>query len=64
MTAVPGPGDLSWPGYPARSDTSFKVTPKGSAFPDGLNGFYLNVAGNYINLSLGDHSDPGILTRR
>jgi hypothetical protein len=55
--------NLNWPGYPADSDTSFKVTPTGSDFPDGLNGFYLNVAGNYINVSLGDHTDPGVTER-
>jgi hypothetical protein len=55
-----GPADLNWHGYPGNSSTSFKVRPNGSSFPDGLNGFYLNVAGNYINLSLGDHTDPGI----
>ena len=61
--ATIAPADLKWPGYPAHSETSFKVTPKGSEFPDGLNGFYLNVAGNYINVSLGDHTDPGITER-
>jgi hypothetical protein len=55
-----GPADLNWPGYSGHSGTSLKVTPKGSSFPDGLNGFYLNIAGNYNNLSLGDHTDPGI----
>jgi len=50
-------------GLAISSDTSFKVIPKGSDFPDGLNGFYLNVAGNYINASLGDHTDPGITER-
>ena len=57
------PADLNWPGYPDHSDTSYKVVPKGADFPDGLNGFYLNVAGNYINVSLGDHTDPGITER-
>ena len=61
--ATIGPADLNWPGYPAHSDTSFKVTPVGSAFPGGLNNFYLNVAGNYIAVSLGDHTDPGITER-
>ena len=61
--ATIAPADLNWPGYPARSDTSFKVIPEGSDFPDGLNGFYLNVAGSHINLSLGDHTDPGITER-
>jgi hypothetical protein len=55
--------DPNLPGYPAHSDTSHKVTPVGSAFPDGLNNFYLNVAGNYIAVSLGDHTDPGITER-
>jgi hypothetical protein len=57
------PADLKWPGYPAESDTSFKVTATGSDFPDGLNGFYLNLAGTYVNVSLGDHTDPGITER-
>jgi hypothetical protein len=61
--ATIGPADLNWPGHPVNSNTSFRVTPLGSAFPGGLNGFYLNVAGNYINLSLGDHTDPGITER-
>lgn len=61
--ATIGPADLNWPGYPAHSDTSLKVTPVGSAFPGGLNNFYLNVAGNYIAVSLGDHTDPGITER-
>ena len=51
--ATVGPADFYWPGYPADSGTSFKVTPAGSAFPRGLNNFYLNVAGNYIAVSLG-----------
>jgi hypothetical protein len=58
-----GPADLLWAGYPANSDTSFKVTPAGSAFPAGLDLFFLNVAGNYVNLALGDHTDPGIIER-
>lgn len=61
--ATIAPADLGWPGFPPRSDTSFKVTPKGASFPAGLNGFYLNVAGNNINVSLGDHTDPGITER-
>ena len=58
-----GLADLNLPGYPAHSDTSHKGTPVGSAFPDRLNNFYLNVAGNYIAVSLGDHTDPGITER-
>lgn len=61
--ATIAPENLSWPGFPAQPDTSFKLTPTGSAFPEGLNGFYLNVAGNYVALSLGDHTDPGITER-
>jgi hypothetical protein len=61
--ATIGPADLNWPGYPDHSESSFKLTAKGSDFPDGLNGFYLNVAANYINISLGDHTDPGITER-
>jgi hypothetical protein len=57
------PGDLTWRSFPAHSDTSFKVTPQGPAFSDGLNLFHLNVAGNYVNVSLGDHTDPGITER-
>ena len=61
--ATIAPADLTWPGFPAQPDTSFRVTPTGSAFPNGLNGFYLNVAVNYVTLSLGDHTDPGITER-
>lgn len=57
------PGDLNWPGYPPASGTSFRVTPRGANFPPGLNLFYLNVAGSYVSLSLGDHTDPGITER-
>jgi hypothetical protein len=57
------PADLAWPGYPAGSGTSFKVIPRGSVFPAGLNGFFLNVAGNFVNVSLGDHTDPGVTER-
>ena len=57
------PSDLGWPATPAHSETSFKVTARGSDFPAGLNGFYLNVAGTYINVSLGDHTDPGFTER-
>ena len=54
-------GDLAWPG--PSPDTSFRVVPRGSAFPESLNYFYLNVAGDYVNIALGDHSDPGITER-
>ncbi len=57
------PRDISYPGFPANSATSFEVVPKGSAFSDGLNLFFLNVAGNYVNVSLGDHTDPGVTER-
>jgi hypothetical protein len=62
-TVTIAPADLNWPGYPAQSATSFKITPRGSAFPTGLNHFYLNVAGSYVNVSLGDHTDPGVTER-
>ena len=55
--------DVTIAGSPAGSDTSLKVTPKGSAFPDGLNNFWLNVAGNYVAVFLGDHTDPGVTER-
>jgi hypothetical protein len=58
--ATISPGDLSWPGFPAQTGTSFKVTPVGSAFPAGLNYFWLNVAGNFVAVVLGDHTDPGV----
>jgi hypothetical protein len=56
-------GDFSWVGFPAHADTSFKVTPKGSDFPAGLNDFWLNAAGNFIAVVLGDHTDPGVTER-
>jgi hypothetical protein len=56
-------GDFNWVGFPAHADTSFKVTPRGSDFPAGLNYFWLNVAGNFITLVLGDHTDPGVTER-
>jgi hypothetical protein len=52
--------DLTWPGFPAQSSSSFKVTPRGGVFPSGLNYFYLNTASNFVNISLGDHTDPGV----
>jgi hypothetical protein len=55
--------DVTIAGSPAGSDTSLKVTPKGPAFPDGLNYFSLNVAGNYVAVFLGDHTDPGVTER-
>ena len=56
-------GDFGWWGFPPRAPTSFEVTPKGLAFPDGLNFFWLNVAGNFIAIVLGDHTDPGLTER-
>jgi len=56
-------GNFGWVGFPAGASTSFKVTPKGSAFPEGLNYFWLNVAGNYAAVVLGDHTDPGVTER-
>ena len=58
-----GLNDFTWIGSPANADTAFKVTPKGLAFPESLNQFWLNVAGNYVAVSLGDHTDPGITER-
>ena len=55
-------GDVKYPSFPP-SATSFKVTPIGGDFPEGLNHFYLNVAGNYINVTLGDHTDTGVAER-
>jgi hypothetical protein len=43
--------------------TAFTVIPKGPAFPDGLNNFWIHVAGNYVAVTLGDHTDPGITER-
>ena len=57
------PGDFTWVGYPANVNTAFQVTPKGNAFPGGLNHFWLTVAGNYIAVVLGDHTDPGLTER-
>jgi hypothetical protein len=56
-------GDFGWWGFPPQANTSFKVTPKGSAFPDGLNFFWLNAAGNFVAVVLGDHTDPGVTER-
>jgi len=61
--ATVSPGDLNWPGFPAQAGTSFKVTPVGSAFPAGLNYFWLNAAGSFIAVVLGDHTDPGVTER-
>ena len=57
------PGDFTWWGFPAQASTSFKVTPKGVAFPGSLNFFWLNVAGNFVAVVLGDHTDPGVTER-
>jgi hypothetical protein len=54
---------IRYPGYPANSKTSFEVIPSGSAFSDTFSYFSLNVAGNFVNVSLGDHTDPGIAER-
>jgi hypothetical protein len=53
-------GDFGWVGFPAGADTSFRVTPRGPTFPEGLNSLWLNVAGQYVAVVLGDHTDPGI----
>jgi len=58
-----GLGDFGWVGFPAGANTAFRVTPKGSAFPEGLNYFWLNVAGTYVAVVLGDHTDPGVTER-
>lgn len=47
----------------AHTKTSLSVVPSGPAFSDNLSLFYLNVAGNFVNVSLGDHTDPGIAER-
>ena len=54
------PGTVGWIGSPAKAPTAFQVIPKGSRFPGGLNSFSLHVAGNYVSVVLGDHTDPGI----
>jgi hypothetical protein len=54
------PWNIGWPGYPDRASTSLKVVPRGGVFPNGLNGFFINVAGRYLNLSIGDHTDTGL----
>ncbi len=54
------PGNAGWIGSSAKDPTAFQVTPKGAQFPGGLNGFSLHVAGNYVAVLLGDHTDPGI----
>jgi hypothetical protein len=55
--------DFTWSGYPNDARTSFRVTPTGTQFPAGLNGFWLNVAGNDVTVLLGDHTDPGVAER-
>ena len=57
------PGEFNWGGFPVNDDTALKVTPKGVAFPESLNAFWLNIAGNYLAVSLGFESDPGITER-
>lgn len=55
--------DFGWVEFPSQAPTAFKVTPRGAAFPDGLNYFWLNVAGNFMAVVLGDHTDPGVTER-
>ena len=54
-SVAPSGGSESW--------RPFKVTPKGSVFPDHLNSFLLGVAGNTVVIVLGDHTDPGVTER-
>ena len=53
---------LRQPGY-ANSKTAFEVIPSGSTFADTLGYISLNVAGNFVSVWLGDHTDPGIAER-
>ncbi len=55
--------DVGQQGSPPINPTSFSVIPKGPTFADHIGSFYVNVAGNFVNLSLGDHTDPGIAER-
>jgi hypothetical protein len=55
--------DIGQPGSPLGTVTSFSIVPKGPTFADHIGMFYVNVAGNFVNLSLGDHTDPGIAER-
>ena len=50
------------PGH-ANSRTAFEVIPSGATFSDTFNYIGLNVAGNFVNVWLGDHTDPGIAER-
>ncbi len=45
------------------SRTSYGVIMSGPAFSDKLGIFYLNVAGSFVNISIGDHTDPGVAER-
>jgi hypothetical protein len=54
------PASPGWIGSSAKAPTAFSVSPKGSRFPEGLNGFSLHAAGNFVAFLLGDHTDPGI----
>ena len=53
---------VRYPGS-ANSKSAFEVIPSGSVFSDTFNYFALNVAGNFVSVSLGDHTDPGIAER-
>jgi hypothetical protein len=54
---------INYPGYPASSTTSYEVTIKGSIFSDTYQYLGLNVAGHFVNISIGDHTDPGVAER-
>ena len=55
--------DIGAQAVPPSTPTSFSVIPKGPTFADHIGFFYVNVAGSFVNLSLGDHTDPGIAER-
>jgi hypothetical protein len=61
--ATIAPARINYPSYPPSSTTSYEVTIKGSVFSDTYHLFYLNVAGSYVNVSIGDHTDPGVAER-
>jgi hypothetical protein len=51
------------PGSPASSITSYEVSIKGCVFSDTFTYLALNDAGHFVNISIGDHSDPGVAER-
>jgi hypothetical protein len=57
------PSRINYPSYPATSNTSYELTVKGTGFSDTFHHFFLNVAGHFVNISIGDHTDPGVAER-